>query len=108
MQERLINPPRESPETQTVQNEREDEIIHAIASLKIQHRTVIVLYYLNALSMEEIGTILECPIGTVKSRLFYGRKKLHKILGHNKPDFIDLQFGHRPLVQLRGLNGEMV
>jgi len=87
-----VNPHRESPEKRTERNEREDEIINAIASLNIQHRTVIALYYLNALSMDEIATILECPLGTVKSRLFYGREKLRTILNQNQPEFAEMQY----------------
>jgi len=92
VQEKLVNPHRESPEKRTERNEREDEIINAIASLNIQHRTVIALYYLNALSMDEIATILECPLGTVKSRLFYGREKLRTILNQNQPEFAEMQY----------------
>lgn len=39
------------------------------------------LYYLEELSIREIAEISELPIGTVKSRLFYGRKLLAKSLG---------------------------
>jgi len=42
---------------------------------------VVVLYYLNGLSLLEIAEALELPLGTVKSRLHYGRKSLKKNLG---------------------------
>jgi RNA polymerase sigma-70 factor, ECF subfamily len=42
---------------------------------------VVVLYYLNDLSLQEISDILEVPIGTVKSRLHYGRNTLRHSLG---------------------------
>jgi RNA polymerase sigma-70 factor (ECF subfamily) len=41
---------------------------------------VIVLYYLNNLSLQEIADILGCPVGTVKSRLHYGRENLRELL----------------------------
>jgi len=41
----------------------------------------VVLYYLNDLSLHEISEILDIPVGTVKSRLHYGRNLLKKKLG---------------------------
>jgi RNA polymerase sigma-70 factor (ECF subfamily) len=41
---------------------------------------VIVLYYLNELSLQEIADILNVPLGTVKSRLHYGRENLRRQL----------------------------
>lgn len=49
------------------------------------HRTVLVLYYFNDFSIQEISQMLNCPEGTVKSRLYHGRQKLkEKLL--QKPD----------------------
>lgn len=53
----------------------------AIAGLPLPQRVVVVLYYLNDLSLQEISEILEIPVGTVKSRLHYGRETLKKQLG---------------------------
>jgi RNA polymerase sigma-70 factor (ECF subfamily) len=50
-------------------------------SLPIQQRLVVVLYYLNDLSIQEISEVLEIPAGTIKSRLYYARKQLKKHLG---------------------------
>lgn len=76
VQERIIHSPKTSPEKQAEGNEVEEEIVQALTSINLQQRTVIVLYYINSLSTEEIAQILDCPVGTVKSRLFYGREKL--------------------------------
>jgi RNA polymerase sigma-70 factor (ECF subfamily) len=62
----------------------------AVSALPLQQRIVVVLYYLNDLSLQEIADILEVPVGTVKSRLHYGRSALKKSLGLNNkmlPDF---------------------
>jgi RNA polymerase sigma-70 factor (ECF subfamily) len=53
----------------------------AISSLPVQQRVVVVLYYINGLSLQEISDILEIPTGTVKSRMYYGREMLKKRLG---------------------------
>ena len=40
----------------------------------------VILYYLNDLSLKEISYVLDCPVGTVKSRLHYGREHLKECL----------------------------
>lgn len=58
-----------------------DRIQQALSTLSLSQRVVVVLYYLNDLSLQEISEILEIPVGTVKSRLHYGRQALRKKLG---------------------------
>ncbi len=58
-----------------------DRVQVAVSNLPISQRVVVVLYYLNDLSVQEISEILEVPVGTVKSRLHYGRQALKKSLG---------------------------
>jgi RNA polymerase sigma-70 factor (ECF subfamily) len=53
----------------------------AVASLPLAQRVVVVHYYINDLSLQEIASILDIPVGTVKSRLHYGRRALKKQLG---------------------------
>lgn len=53
----------------------------AVLELPLPQRIVVVLYYLDDLSIQEISEILDVPIGTVKSRLHYGRHTLKKNLG---------------------------
>ena len=52
----------------------------ALIALPLAHRIAIVLYYINDLAVQEISEILEIPAGTVKSRLYYGRKALKEQL----------------------------
>jgi len=58
-----------------------DQVRNAVTKLPFPQRVVIVLYYLNDLPLQEIADILEIPVGTVKSRLYYGRIALKKNLG---------------------------
>ncbi|RMF48267.1 MAG: RNA polymerase sigma factor [Anaerolineae bacterium] len=53
----------------------------AMLKLPPQQRIVVVMYYINELSLQEIAEVLEIPVGTVKSRLHYGRQALRKTLG---------------------------
>jgi RNA polymerase sigma-70 factor (ECF subfamily) len=62
-------------------DEESQQVRQAISTLPLRQRVVIVLYYINDLSLQEISEILEVPEGTVKSRLHYGRQALKKHLG---------------------------
>jgi len=53
-----------------------DEVTQALQSLPEDFRTVVILADIEGLSYEEIADFLNCPIGTVRSRLHRGRKLL--------------------------------
>ena len=55
-----------------------DDVLRAIDSLPIDFRMVVILADLQEFSYKEIADILACPVGTVMSRLFRGRKLLQK------------------------------
>ena len=57
-----------------------DEVKTALESVPEDYRTVVVLADLQDFAYKEIADILECPIGTVMSRLHRGRKILQKKL----------------------------
>ena len=57
-----------------------EQVNAALAQLTPEHRAVIVLKEIEDLHCHEIAEILNISIGTVLSRLFYGRKKLQSIL----------------------------
>ncbi|WP_042221243.1 RNA polymerase sigma factor [Oceanobacillus manasiensis] len=58
-----------------------DELDIAMEQLEENHRTVIILKYLNDFTEKEIAEILELNLNTVKSRLFKARRKLKMIMG---------------------------
>ena len=53
-----------------------DEVTKALESLPDDFRTVVILCDIEGLTYEEIAQFVECPIGTVRSRLHRGRKLL--------------------------------
>src|SRR5512141_425664 len=57
-----------------------DDVLRAIDSLPIDFRLVVILADLQEFSYKEVAEILECPVGTVMSRLFRGRTLLQKTL----------------------------
>jgi len=76
----LAGSKKQSPAYVAETDEEWRDVKKAIASLSLQQRVVVVLYYMNDLSLQEISEILDVPIGTIKSRLFYGRQALKKHL----------------------------
>jgi RNA polymerase sigma-70 factor, ECF subfamily len=60
--------------------EMHDWIDSALTKLSPEHRMVIELAYFLGLSCEEIADIVGCPLGTVKTRMFYGRERLRHAL----------------------------
>jgi len=80
----LVAGPRTLPESTFERGEVQHVIQKAIASLSFEHRVVIVLFYLDGFSLNEIAYILDCPVGTVKSRLHYARQNLRRKLERDR------------------------
>ncbi|MFQ5595665.1 MAG: RNA polymerase sigma factor [Anaerolineae bacterium] len=78
--DRLVVAPRYSPERAMEQTELQQVVREAIDRLEFHHRATIVLFYLEEFSLAEIAEIMDCPVGTVKSRLYYAREKLREAL----------------------------
>jgi RNA polymerase sigma-70 factor (ECF subfamily) len=57
-----------------------EEIRDAIANLPIEYRLPVALRDIEGFTYREIGEIMECPEGTVMSKLYRGRKLLKRIL----------------------------
>lgn len=66
----------DTPEDLAISDELERTVMHAIASLPPDLRTAISLRELEGLSYEEIAETMECPIGTVRSRIFRAREAI--------------------------------
>jgi len=52
----------------------------ALQQLSADHREVMELTFYQELSYQEIAEIMQCPVNTVKTRMFYAKKKLQEIL----------------------------
>jgi RNA polymerase sigma-70 factor (ECF subfamily) len=60
----------------------EAEAVHAaIDRLPLAYREVIVLHFLEGLPHEAIAEVVDCPVGTVKSRLHRAKQELRRLLG---------------------------
>jgi len=69
-----------NPEALLIEKEQAASLQQAMKSLPEASRSVLVLREFSGLSYEEIGTVLEIPIGTVMSRLNYARNRLRGLL----------------------------
>lgn len=80
------------PSVQAEQNEAWSGVEKAVAQLPWAQRMVIVLYYINDCSLQEIAEILKIPAGTVKSRLHYARQALKEQMGAGENSVRGLNF----------------
>jgi RNA polymerase sigma-70 factor (ECF subfamily) len=81
-----------------------EQVNEAIEKLPEDYRAAASLYFLQELSYEEISGILDCPLGTVRSRLHRGRKLLQKALweiAEANGIITDLQSGRQQTAEAR-------
>ncbi len=78
--ERLPASQDQSPETVLLRRALQFEIRTAIDSLSEAHREIVVLRDMEGLSYEQIAQVLDCPVGTVMSRLARARSHLRSVL----------------------------
>jgi RNA polymerase sigma-70 factor (ECF subfamily) len=69
-----------APEDHAMRAEVRKAVRDAITALRPEHRTVLVLHYYMDFSCPEIAAVLECPEGTVYSRLHYARRVIQSKL----------------------------
>ena len=67
---------KQSPERALLERSVSDDVQRALEQLPEDFRTAVILCDMQGLSYKEIAEIMECPVGTVMSRLFRGRKLL--------------------------------
>jgi len=70
-----------TPENQLFRDELESVIVKSIAELPEDLRTAVTLREYEGLSYEEIAEIMECPVGTVRSRIFRARESIDEVVG---------------------------
>jgi RNA polymerase sigma-70 factor (ECF subfamily) len=70
-----------TPETELLLSETQRLIYEAIDSLPVKYRSVMILRYLQDLSLQEISDVLDMPVTTIKTRVHRGREFLRKKLG---------------------------
>ena len=75
-----------NPTERLERGELRQRIDAALGQLSNEHRTVLVLHEFEEMEYKEIAKAMGCSIGTVMSRLFYGRRKLAALLADLKSE----------------------
>jgi len=74
-------PARDNPEEEFFQTVLHGDVDRALRSLPLVFREAVILADLEGLNYKEVAQVLDCPIGTVMSRLARGRHLLRQALG---------------------------
>jgi RNA polymerase sigma-70 factor (ECF subfamily) len=67
------------PEQHTSSGELGDLVARTFAKMSAKHSKVVRLHDLEGYTIPEIARLIRCPVGTVKSRLFYGRQEFKEV-----------------------------
>ncbi len=70
----------DDPETTLAKKDKGSALRKCLAGLSAEHREIIDLVYYHEKSVEEVAKIVGIPEATVKTRMFYARKKLSELL----------------------------
>jgi RNA polymerase sigma-70 factor (ECF subfamily) len=70
----------DTPEAAALSDEIHRTVNHAVAELPEDLRTAIILREVEGLSYEEIAQAMDCPVGTVRSRIFRAREAIDRSL----------------------------
>ena len=68
------------PEQQLMAEQIRAQVFRGLEALSAEQRSVLVLTYFHDLPYQEIARIVDCPIDTVKTRVFHGRRRLRALL----------------------------
>ena len=80
----------DSPQEILSASELRDLIFETLSSLGEDTRTALSLREFDGLSYEQIAEIVNCPVGTVRSRIFRGREMIEEKVGrHMDKNFIN-------------------
>jgi RNA polymerase sigma-70 factor (ECF subfamily) len=75
-----LEDPSDDPEVAVQKKDKSDVLRKCLTGLSPEHREIIDLVYYHEKSVEEVAEIVGIPENTVKTRMFYARKKLAELL----------------------------
>jgi RNA polymerase sigma-70 factor, ECF subfamily len=75
-----IEEPSDNPEVAVQKMDKSEKLRACLKALSPEHREIIDLVYYHEKSVEEVAEIVGIPQNTVKTRMFYARKKLGELL----------------------------
>ena len=75
-----LEDPADDPEATLAKKDKGAVLRQCLTALSAEHREVVDLVYYHEKSVEEVAAIVGIPEATVKTRMFYARKKLSELL----------------------------
>lgn len=72
--------PAANPEEALGESDRHQTLMSALNALSPAHRSVVELTYFHDMGYREIAEVLDCPVDTVKTRMFHARRHLKRVL----------------------------
>ncbi|HEX3633448.1 MAG TPA: sigma-70 family RNA polymerase sigma factor [Casimicrobiaceae bacterium] len=74
------------PEAQLLRRELRKQLGRALMSLPVEQRAVVELSFYHGYTYREIATIVDCPVDTVKTRMFHARRRLKVLLAEHREE----------------------
>jgi RNA polymerase sigma-70 factor (ECF subfamily) len=76
----FIEDPSDNPETAMLKSQRASVLQDCLTQLSPAHREIVDLVYYHEKSVEEVAEIISVPANTVKTRMFYARKRIGELM----------------------------
>lgn len=80
MDEDVLELPDASPENKALEQDLKRRLLEAVRAMPPLDKEIFLRYYYEYQTMEQIAAAMEIPIGTIKSRLSRGRRKLRQAI----------------------------
>ena len=77
-----------APDDELHHQKLHDSLMRAMDKLSADHRAVVDLTYFHGLGYREIADIVDCPVDTVKTRMFHARRRLKQAIGGSLADWL--------------------
>jgi RNA polymerase sigma-70 factor (ECF subfamily) len=77
-----------APDDELHHQKLHDSLMRAMDQLSADHRAVVDLTYFHGLGYREIAEIVDCPVDTVKTRMFHARRRLKQAIGGSLADWL--------------------
>ena len=76
------------PEQNAANVQRHISLRRAMDQLSVDHRAVVDLTYFHEMGYREIAKVMDCPVDTVKTRMFHARRHLQTLLSGDSSDWL--------------------
>jgi RNA polymerase sigma-70 factor (ECF subfamily) len=76
------------PEHELDRRQTQAALLEAMGELSPDHRAVVDLTYFHEIGYREIADIMDCPVDTVKTRMYYARRHLKRVLAGGPADWL--------------------